>query len=53
MDAAVTYDVWGYAASKPNIDLGAGHLLYGMGIGYDLLYHDLSDAERENTATRS
>jgi hypothetical protein len=47
MDAAVSYDIWGYASSKPNIDLGAGHLLYGMGIGYDLLYHDLSEAERE------
>ena len=46
MDAAVSYDVWGYSFSKPNTDLAAGHLLYGMGVGYDLLYNDLSEAER-------
>jgi len=46
MDAAVTYDIWGYANNKPNVDLAAGHLLYGLGWGYDLLYHDLSEAER-------
>jgi len=46
MDAAVSYDVWGYSYNKPNVDLAAGHLLYGMGWGYDLLYHDLSEAER-------
>ena len=47
MDAAVSYDVWGYAFSKPNTDLAAGHLLYGLGLGYDLLYNDLTPAERE------
>lgn len=47
IEAAVSYDIWGYAYNKPNVDLAAGHLLYGMGWGYDLLYHDLSDAERE------
>jgi phage-related protein len=47
MDAAVSYDVWGYSFSKPNVDLAAGHLLYGMGFAYDLLYNDLSPAERE------
>ena len=46
MEAAVSYDIWGYASNKPNVDLAAGHLLYGLGWGYDLLYHDLSDAER-------
>lgn len=46
MDAAVSYDVWGYTTSKPNVDLAAGHLLYGLGWGYDLLYNDLTDAER-------
>jgi len=46
MDAAVSYDIWGYASNKPNVDLAAGHLLYGLGWGYDLLYHDLSDQER-------
>jgi hypothetical protein len=47
MDAAVSYDVWGYAFSKPNTDLAAGHLLYGMGVGYDLLYNELTPAERD------
>jgi hypothetical protein len=47
MDAAVSYDVWGYAFNKPNTDLAAGHLLYGMGMAYDLLYNDLTPAERE------
>lgn len=47
MDAAVSYDVWGYSYNKPNVDLAAGHILYGMGWGYDLLYNDLTPAERE------
>jgi hypothetical protein len=47
MDAAVSYDVWGYSFNKPNTDLAAGHLLYGMGLAYDLLYNDLTPAERE------
>jgi hypothetical protein len=46
MEAAVSYDVWGYTYNKPNVDLAAGHLLYGLGWGYDLLYHDLTEAER-------
>ncbi|MGH9831474.1 MAG: hypothetical protein ACRD9Y_00580 [Blastocatellia bacterium] len=46
LEAAVSYDVWGYIYNKPNVDLAAGHLLYGMGWGYDLLYHDLTEAAR-------
>ena len=46
MDAAVSYDIWGYASNKPNVDLAAGHLLYGLAWGYDLLYHDLTEPER-------
>ena len=46
MDAAASYDIWGYANNKPNVDLAAGHLLYGLGWGYDLLYHDLSEEDR-------
>lgn len=46
MDAAVSYPVWGYTYSKPDIDLAAGHLLYGLGAGYDLLYDVLEPAER-------
>jgi uncharacterized protein DUF4962/heparinase II/III-like protein len=47
MDAAVSYDIWGYPNNKPNVDLAAGHLLYGLGWGYDLLYHDLTEKERK------
>ena len=47
MDAAVSYDIWGYASNKPNVDLAAGHLLYGLGWGYDLVYNDLTSAERD------
>jgi hypothetical protein len=46
MDAAVSYQVWGYTYSKPDIDLAAGHLLYGMGTAYDLLFDVLSPEER-------
>ena len=46
MDAAVSYDVWGYSYNKPNVDLAAGHLLYGMGWAYDLLYDDLTQSAR-------
>lgn len=46
MDAAVSYNIWGYSWNKPDVDLAAGHLLYGMGWGYDLLYNDLTSAER-------
>ncbi len=47
MDAACSYDIWGYASNKPNVDLAAGHLLYGMGCAYDLLYNDLTKIERD------
>jgi hypothetical protein len=46
MDAAVSYPVWGYTYSKPDIDLAAGHLLYGMGTAYDLLFDVLTEEER-------
>jgi hypothetical protein len=46
MDAAVAYDVWGYTYNKPDIDLAAGHLLFGLGWAYDLLYNELTPAER-------
>jgi hypothetical protein len=46
IEAAISYDTWGYTYNKPNVDLAAGHLLYGMGWGYDLLYNDLTESER-------
>ena len=47
MDAAVTYEVWGYPNNKPNVDLAAGHLLYGLGWGYDSA---LSRPQRKQSA---
>ena len=44
--AAIDYEPWGYTTNKPNTDLAAGHLLYALGWAYDLLYNDLSPAER-------
>jgi hypothetical protein len=44
--AAIDYEPWGYTYNKPNVDLAAGHLLYAIGWAYDLLYHDLTGAER-------
>ncbi|MEM7674369.1 MAG: DUF4962 domain-containing protein [Myxococcota bacterium] len=52
MDAAVSYDIWGYAYNKPNVDLAAGHLLFGLGWGYDMLYNDLTPAERTKYRTK-
>ena len=46
IDAALSYEVWGYTYNKPDIDLAAGHLLYGLGWGYDLLYNDLTPDEK-------
>ncbi len=47
MFAAIDYEPWGYTYNLPNLDLAAGHLLYAIGWAYDLLYHDLTDAERQ------
>ena len=52
MDAALTYDTWGYTFDKPNTDLGAAHLLYGLSWAYDLLYHDLTPEERDRYRAR-
>ncbi|HEY3057228.1 MAG TPA: DUF4962 domain-containing protein, partial [Thermoanaerobaculia bacterium] len=45
--AAIDYEPWGYTYDKPNVDLAAGHLLYGIGWAYDLLYDDLTEQERQ------
>jgi hypothetical protein len=44
--AAIDYEPWGYTFNKPNVDLAAGHLLYGIGWSYDLLYDALTPGER-------
>lgn len=49
LEAALGYDTWGYTYSKPNVDLAAGLLLYGVGWAYDLLYDVLPPALRERT----
>ncbi|HYS55953.1 MAG TPA: DUF4962 domain-containing protein [Thermoanaerobaculia bacterium] len=45
--AAIDYEPWGYTYNLPNTDLAAGHLLYAIGWAYDLLFHDLTEAERQ------
>lgn len=52
IDAGISYDVWGYTYNKPDVDLAAGHLLYGMGWAYDLLYNDLTAQERTRIKTK-
>ncbi len=47
MLAAIDYEPWGYTYNKPNVDLAAGHLLYAIGWAYDLLYNELTPAERD------
>jgi hypothetical protein len=49
--AAIDYEPWGYTSNKPNTDLAAGHLLYALGWAYDLLYNDLTPAERSRIRT--
>jgi hypothetical protein len=49
--AAIDYEPWGYTFNKPNVDLAAGHLLYAVGWAYDLLYQDLTPAERARVRT--
>lgn len=44
--AAIDYEPWGYTTNKPNTDLAAGHLLYAIGLSYDLLYNEFTPAER-------
>ena len=44
--AIIQYDPWGYTFSKPNTDLPAAHFLYAVGLAYDTLYHQLTEAER-------
>jgi hypothetical protein len=44
--AAIDYEPWGYTFNKPNTDLAAGHLLYGIGWAYDLLYREWTADER-------
>ena len=45
--AAIDYEPWGYTYNLPNTDLAAGHLLYAIGWAFDLLYHDLTETERQ------
>jgi len=49
--AAIDYEPWGYTYNKPNVDLAAGHLLYAIGWAYDLLYAELTPAERDRIRT--
>ncbi len=44
--AALAYEPWGYMYSKPDQDIPAGFLLYGLSFAYDLLHEDLGPNER-------
>jgi len=44
--AAMAYEPWGYTYSKPNQDIPAAFLLYGLCFAYDLLHDDLAAGER-------
>ncbi len=46
IDAVLAYQPWGYTFSKPDEDIPAGFLLYGLTFAYDLLAPDLTPAER-------
>ena len=46
ISASLAYKTWGLGKTD-GMDLAAGHQLAGIGLAYDWLYHDLSQAERE------
>jgi heparinase II/III-like protein/uncharacterized protein DUF4962 len=46
IDAVLGYEPWGYTFSKPNQDIPAGFLLYGLSFAYDLIAADLTPQER-------
>lgn len=52
LEAALSYEDWGYTSNKPNVDLGAGHMLYGVAWAYDLLYDALTEDERARIRAR-
>jgi hypothetical protein len=45
--AAMAYETWGYTYSKPDQDIPAAFLLYGLSFAYDLLHDDLRPDERQ------
>jgi hypothetical protein len=47
IEAVLAYEPWGYAYSKPDQDIPAAFLLYGLTFSYDLLAPDLTTAERD------
>lgn len=46
--AAMAYEPWGYTYSKPNQDIPAAFLLYGLSFAYDLLHDELTAEERRS-----
>lgn len=51
IDATVSYDPWGYTYNKPNQDIPAAFLLYGLAFAYDVLWPDFSPADRGRIAS--
>jgi hypothetical protein len=45
--AVMAYEPWGYTYNKPDQDIPAAFLLYGLTFSYDLLAADLAPAERD------
>jgi hypothetical protein len=45
--AACEMSMWGYTYNKPNVDLPPAHLLYAVAFAYDVLYDELTAAEKE------
>lgn len=52
LEAVLAYEPWGYTYSKPDQDIPAGHLLYGLAFAYDLLHDDLAPGERRRIVER-
>src|SRR6266536_49906 len=55
IDAVERYQPWGYTYNKPDQDIPAAFLLYGLAFAYDVLAPDLADRERariESTITK-
>ena len=49
---ACEYDPWGYTFRTPNVDLPPAHLLYAAAFAYDLLFDDLTKAERQTVKNK-
>jgi hypothetical protein len=42
----IKYEPWGYTFRSPNVDLPPAHLLYAVGLAYDVLFDRLNEEQR-------